>query len=205
MQAASAIIRARLCPPERRVTLVSFVKGSPERALAVSKQRSISSSGCGSMRLRACICRKSCTDTSITKFMFCVSCAMRWFPREKRSSSESALPSKSTVRPVGVSPRAAHSMSASSWLLPEPVGPTRLTISPVRIVTFRFSAFPSLSVPPRISMLLIVSSTRREACSRSFSRSVRSRALSPRSAVSPPASCSRAFGRGSDRSSFSSP
>ena len=71
------------------------------------------------------------TVRSTTKFMFCDSCAISFRSEAQRQPRlERRQSSIRTRRPDGVSPCARHSMSASSRLLPEPVGPTMHNTSP---------------------------------------------------------------------------
>ena len=117
--------------------------------MAASYTSNTAASGSSTLRLSACSLTKSCTDRSMTKFMFCDSWATSLCSVEKRHLASGFSPLSSTLRPVGVSPWATHSMSASRRLLPEPVGPTMQSTSPALTCSSRTgSSSPSLFRPP---------------------------------------------------------
>ena len=122
--AVSAIMSALDCPPLSAVIGVSSRNCSPASLLAASIIRWTAPSLSSTILLSACSSINSRTERSITKFIFCESCATNLLLIEKRMALSGGSPLIKMVLPVGVSCCAVHSMSASSLDLPEPVGPT---------------------------------------------------------------------------------
>ena len=123
----------------------------------------------------ACSSRKSLTDRSITKFMFCDSWATSLLFEENLHFLSGYSPFIIIVLLVGVSHWAVHSISARSLDLPDPVGPTMAIISDFLISSLsKPSLLPDLSWPgiivntstvfessiPRKSFICLIYSTR---------------------------------------------
>ena len=126
--AVSAIISALDCPPLKAVTAVSGAKFSPASLFASFSIFSTVASISSIILLSACIVINSRAVRSITKFIFCESCATNLLFVEYRHLGSGFLPFIYMVRPVGVSFCAAHSISANNLLFPDPVAPTIDTI-----------------------------------------------------------------------------
>ena len=146
--AVSAIIRALDWPPLKAVIWVSILNCSPASLLASSIILSTVWSISSTILDLACNSRKSLTDRSITKFMFCDSWATSLLFEENLHFLSGYSPFIIIVLLVGVSHWAVHSMSAKSLDLPEPVGPTIAIISDFFISNLsKPSLLPDLSWP----------------------------------------------------------
>ena len=164
--AVSAIISALDCPPLRAVTAVSGEKFSPASLFASSNIFSTIDSIFSTILLSACMVINSRAVRSITKFIFCESCATNLLFVEYRHFGSGFLPLIYMVRPVGVSFCAAHSISANNLLFPDPVGPTIDTICEENMSNLsNFSFSPLLLCPGKIVKLSIFSLLSPRNCS----------------------------------------